>query len=280
MKKLSILFLVLSFMFDLFICFKFVNGLPEVRLKNVVIDTFTLRNYYQHETKTLDLSNLPVGDEGLKLIFEHVKHFTARAEVKNLILENLELEAIPYYIITFVLTDKNARYLSLKNNRFNINSTDNPDNEIRLTVSELHRYTGMRKYSDPAVLKQELEMSHPEGSPAAIEYISKVISSLWEQIFPGINEAIEQVNTQSDRTCFFSKIIEIDDKIPPVTIIDSTKLPRTRLQIAKSIGKKSLLILLGAVVSLSPQIIAFILDSHTQDYDCEELMELCNITSI
>lgn len=252
-----------------------------VELHNVSLDTFSLKKYYKSDSKTLDLSNLPLGDESFSRVFEHIKHFSLQNEVRNLSLENIDLETIPYNVIIFALLDKNLRYVSLKGNKFNLpirHTGESGLNEVRLTIEELHRYTGMRKYSDPVRMKQELELAHPESSHEALAFVSSFLSSMWSHIAPELDVAIEQTNISSDRACYFCKIIEIDDNLPPITIIDSTKLPRTRLQLAKSLGKKALLVLLGAVVSLSPQIITLATSSSC---DCDELNQLllaCNIT--
>ena len=85
---------------------------------------------------------------------------------------------------------------------------------------------------------------------------------------------------------FISKLIEIDENLPPFTIIDKQKLPLEGCARLKKMLFKATYSLVGLVVGLSPLIIDLIIKS-TNDSDqssgcdiseLEDLLRACNIT--
>lgn len=217
-----------------------------------------LQDYYHLDTKTLDLSNLPLKDAILSEMFDEIKNLITLTGAEILILENNQLTTIPYELITFALINKTLKYVSFKNNKFKIQNGGTEPEEI----SKL-----LKAYKNTS--------NRPRSST-----MSGIVSKIWDGISPEIEKAIQESNKGQDKTKFFKKIIIIDKRIPPITVINQDDLPKTTSQTCKEVFVKILYIGGGIVITLIPTLITYFTGSGTCDInELNTMMADCNLTS-
>jgi hypothetical protein len=225
-----------------------------------------IEDYYHSDTKILDLSNLPLKDEMLSEMVDDIEKLVTLTGAEQLILENNQLTKIPFDLITFALVNKTLKYVSFKNNKFKIqNGGDQPEE-----ISKL-----LAKYKAKSSDKKETSKTRDRSGT-----ISGVISTIWDGISPEIEKAIENYNKSSDSSKLFKKIIIIDKRIPPITIINQDALPKTTTQKCKDVFIKILYIGSGIVVTLIPTLSTyFSLDQTCDMNSLNSMMQACNISA-
>jgi hypothetical protein len=223
-----------------------------------------IEDYYKQDTKTLDMSNLPLMDSVLKDMTEDIEKFITLVGAEQLLLENNKLETIPYELITFALTNKTLKYVSFKNNKFKIqNGSSEPE------------------YLSKIVKKIKTSTSTKDGETRTrSNTIGGIISTLWDGISPEIEKAIEKSNKSQDKTLLFKKIIIIDKRIPPITIINQDELPKTTTDKCKEAFYKILYIGGGITITLIPTLITYFTGTGTCDItELNTMMADCNLSS-
>jgi len=218
-----------------------------------------VEDYYHQDTKTLDMSNIPLKNNLLNDLIGNITALIRLTGAENLILENNKLENIPYELITFALTNKTLKYVSFKNNKFKIqNGSEFPEAIDKL----LEKAMGKNKTR---------ERSNTIGG---------IMATLWDGISPEIEKAIEKSNKIQDKKIFFKKIIIIDRRIPPITIIDQDKLPKDTKTKCKDVFIKILYIGSGIVVTLIPTLITYLMETSSCDLNqLNSMMLACNLNN-
>lgn len=256
-------------------------------------NTFRLQQYYHPETKTLDLSHKPMGDKGLRAIFDHIRHFISENDTEILLLESMNLVEVPYYLITFALVDKHLRVVSFQNNRFNIPglpvldegaAASSSAGTVRHSVNMGKRES--KRVSIP-VFQSGQDALGPRFAGNAAGAVAQMISTLWESFSPEIARELEVQNLSSEVIPLFKKIIFIDKRIPPITVFDQTQTmaPQapSKCQKFKYVVERALYTIAGGVVAILPQIITLFtnsLDNDKCDMDMlEKMMAACNVTA-
>jgi hypothetical protein len=227
---------------------------------------FKLSEYYHTDTKTLDLSNVPLRDSQIKELVPEIIKLCDLVQAEQLIIEHTKLKSIPYEIITYALLSKSLRYVSLKNNKFSLPGIEkDAEKEIIQAMSQLD-------------IKSDSSSSSTTRSRAGS--VSDLVSTLWNNLSPELEKILKEENTKS-RKQFFKKVIVVDTRIPPITIIDQTKLPKTTNEKCKEFGMKVLYIAIGIAVSLVPTLSTWLstndMASCNQD-DLNQMAAACNIT--
>ena len=209
-----------------------------------------LEKFYDKDKKILDLRNLSMRDKGLKNTFPYIKKFINLLGVESLILEKNSLRTIPYYIITFALINRSLRYVSMKDNKFSI--------RLMLDQEEIEYLSIPLKIIDKATLRKLPEdMSNAIGrlrSDSKPSDLSAIASGIWAGISPEIEKALLEHNSGQKNKTLYKKIIIIDKNLPPITIIDTERVPKSKITHIKDAAFKLLLILIGVTISLIPQI--------------------------
>jgi hypothetical protein len=237
---------------------------------------FDITRYYHSDTKSLDFSNLPFTNATLKEHWADIKKFVTTAEVKTLLLQNMELKKIPYYIITFALTDKSLEYVSMKGNKFKI---ANPSSDADLV--DAMKTMGLNEKDTKDIDKKlsDLKDTNPRDRSTSV---GNIISSLWDLVHPSIQKAIDKQNkTQTDGTHFYKKIIVIDSKIPPITIINKDKLPPSSCEKFKTLAKKLLLVGIGFIMTAAPTLATWLATVDPAYCDMglmQQYATSCNVT--
>jgi len=238
---------------------------------------FDVTRYYHSDTKSLDFSNLPMSNAVLKEQWPDIKKFITTAEIKTLLLQNMELKKIPYYIITFALTDKSLEYVSMKGNKFKI---ANPSSDADLV--DAMKTMGLNEKDSKDIDKKisDLKDTNPRDRSTSV---SNIITSLWDLIHPSIQKAIDKQNQtkDGDRTHFYKKIIVIDTRIPPITIINKDKLPKSSCEKFKTIAKKLLLVGIGFIVTAAPTLATWLATVDPSYCDMglmQQYATSCNVT--
>lgn len=223
--------------------------------------TIKFQEYYHLETKTLDLSNFPLKDIRLAQITQEIKDLIKLTGAERLILENNKLTVIPYDLITFALTNKTLKYVSFKNNKFKIqNGSEYPEPIDKL----LEKAMGKPKKDDK--------------TRARSNTLGGIVATLWEGISPEIEKAIENSNKTSDKTQLIKKIIIIDKRIPPITIINQDKLPKNMKEKCKSVLTKMLYVGGGIIITIIPTLMTYFLENQTCDINqLNSMMLACNL---
>ncbi|MFA6535184.1 MAG: hypothetical protein WCS92_02945, partial [Candidatus Babeliales bacterium] len=195
-------------------------------------NTFRLQQYYHSETKTLDLSHKPMGDQGLRAIFDHIRHFISENDTEILLLESMNLIEVPYYLVTFALVDKHLRVVSFQNNRFNIPGLPVLEEAAAAATASSARHSvnmGKResKRASIPVFQSGQDGSGPRlaGNVGAV---AQMVTTLWESFSPEIARELEAQNLGSEIVPLFKKIIFIDKRIPPITVFDQTQTLATQ----------------------------------------------------
>lgn len=264
MKTILIKFLFISLYFTH--CFAMSSAEVDIESASSELDEISIKieDYYHQDTKTLDMSNLPLKDSLMAELIEEIKALIELTGAENLLLENNKLNTIPYELITFALTNKTLKYVSFKNNKFKIqNGSPQPE-----AIGKLIK----KAYSkDTSGLGDSRKRSNT---------ISGVISSIWDGISPEIEKAITKYNNSQDRTKFFKKIIIIDKRIPPITIINQDELPKNTKTRCKEIFYKILYVGSGIVVTLVPTLVTYFTASTSCDMnELNSMMQACNFNS-
>lgn len=212
--------------------------------------------YYDHDTKTLNLRNLMMGDSGLQNNLSSIKQFINLVRAENLILEKNNLQQIPYHVITFALINRSLRYVSMKENNFNIALM--LDQESSGSVSlPLDFLDSAKLKSLPKDITKAIKRNR-STSTSNHSALSSIATSIWEGISPEIEKALVEHNSTQDKKILYKKIIIIDKNIPPITIIDNERLPKSKLSTLKNISIKLGLILIGVTITLLPNIVDWI----------------------
>jgi hypothetical protein len=140
------------FIFLLFTC---CHGMSVV----IDINTLDFNKYFNADKKELNLSNMPLGDVQLKEMEPRLKEFINNSLVARLIVENANLETVPYSLIGFALTCKSLNFVSFLNNNF-----------IKTVVS----------INDASVLATEAQPG----------FLEAAITTMWGVFSPEIEKAI------------------------------------------------------------------------------------------
>lgn len=253
-------------------------------------NTFRLQQYYNPESKTLNLSNKKMGDQGLRAIFDHIRHFISENDTEVLLLESMNLVEVPYYLITFALVDKHLRVVSFQNNRFNIPGLPVLD-EAAAAASTAgtfrHSVTVGKRESKRASIPvfqsgQDASGSRPAGNASVV---AQMITTLWDSFSPAIAQELEAQNFSSEVVPLFKKIIFIDKRIPPITVFDQTQTvvsQPSKCQKFKYVVERALYTIAGGVVAILPQIVTLFTNSSNSD-TCdtdmlEKMIAACNVT--
>ena len=256
-NKLFILILITKSLFTM--------SSEEVDLESASSDSVSsseisikLEDYYHQDTKILDMSNLPLKDNMLAEMIGDIKDLINLTGAEQLILENNQLNTIPYDLITFALTNKTLKYVSFKDNKFKIqNGGDQPEE-----ISKL-----FKKYKGTSTL------TRPRSST-----ISGIVSTIWDGISPEIEKAIEKSNKSQDKTKLFKKIIVIDKRISPITVINQDELPKDTKTKCKEVFYKILYVGSGIVVTLVPTLVTYFTATTTCDMnELNSMMQACNL---
>jgi len=266
------------------------SGATVVDLGRERINTFRLQQYYHPETKTLDLSHKPMGDQGLRAIFDHIRHFISENDTEILLLESMNLTEVPYYLVTFALVDKHLRVVSFQNNRFNIPGLPVLDEAAAASsaaASVRHSVNMGKRESQRASIP--VFQSGQDGTgprlPGNVGAVAHMISTLWDSFSPEIARELEAQNLSSEVIPLFKKIIFIDKRIPPITVFDQTQtvVPQvSKCQKFKYVVERALYTIAGGVVAVLPQIITLFTSGSSSD-KCdqdmlEKMMAACNVT--
>ena len=219
----------------------------------------SLAKYYDHDTKTLNLRNLMMGDEGLKKMFDPIKKYINLVRAENLILEKNNLQHIPYHVITFALINRSLRYVSMKENNFNIELMINQEGVESVSLPLDLLDSAKLKYL-PKDITKAIKRNRSE-SVTQHNTLSSIASSIWEGISPEIEKALLEHNSTQDKKILYKKIIIIDKNIPPITIIDNQRLPKSSISKLKSVSVKLGLILIGVTITLLPNIVTWLTPS-------------------
>jgi len=222
-----------------------------------------LERYYDQPTSTLNLQNLGLTDDLLHSQYKSIKRFINLTKTENLILERNNLTSIPYYLITFALINKNIRYLSLKHNMFNIplmivQEDMQPELAIPLEAIRSIEFTILS-----SEVKEALSRNR-SNSIAEDDHIGMISNALWKSISPEIEQAIKKYNIKKRDRFLYKKIIVIDSKIPPITIIDYQDLPKSKKEIIKDLCFKLSCFLVGVSITILPQIVRWIVEESSE----------------
>jgi hypothetical protein len=259
-----------------------------VNLGKQKFNTYRLAEYYHAETKTLDLSHIPMGDIGLKGIFEHIRHFIAENDTEILLLESMGLVEVPYYLITFALVDKHLRVVSFQHNKFKIPGLpvlDEGPTPRSSYPSPRSRDRGESKRASTPV--PYISQSGQDGGSSRVvgaSAVANVITALWENFSPEIERELAEQSLGAEVVPLFKKIIFIDKRIPPITVFDQTQAvvatPVSKCQRFKAVVERTLFIIAGSIIGFLPQIIALCSSGgDTCDKDMlEKLIVACNST--
>ncbi|MFH1254094.1 MAG: hypothetical protein V1646_01535 [bacterium] len=264
-----------------------------VELGREKFNTFRLQQYYHVETKTLDLSHKPMGDKGLRAIFDHIRHFISENDTEILLLESMNLTEVPYYLVTFALVDKHLRVVSFQNNRFNIPglpvleeaAAASTSGSVRLSVNTGKRDS--KRASIPAFQIGQDAAAVPRltGNVGAV---AQMVTTLWDNFSPQIARELEEQKLSSEIVPLFKKIIFIDKRIPPITVFDQTQTvvaqSPSKCQKFKYAVERVLYTMAGSIIGFLPQIITLCTsggsDSDKCDMDMlEKMMAACNVTA-
>ncbi len=245
-------------------------------------NTFRLQQYYHPETKTLDLSHKPMGDQGLRAIFDHIRHFISENDTEILLLESMNLVEVPYYLITFALVDKHLRVVSFQNNRFNIPGLpvleDGAAAAASTTGTFRHSVNMGKRESKRAsipVFQSGQDASGPRLAGNAGTVV-QMVTTLWESFSPEIARELEAQNLSSEVIPLFKKIIFIDKRIPPITVFDQTQTvvsQPSKCQKFKYVVERALYTIAGGVVAILPQIITLFTNSSSSDKCDQDMLE-------
>jgi len=237
-----------------------------------------LNDYYHQDTKSLDLSNIPLENHLDDSLISEIEGLIKVTGAEKLIMENNGLTEIPFELITFALSNKTLKYVSFKNNKFII---PNGSPETAIDLSKV-------KFADK-------DKKHK---------LSSVVASLWKSLSPELEKAVdsqnEKMKDQGIQLC--KKVIFIDKKISPIMIINqdvvkdviegktvdkglkasSSSDSSTKSAISdacKEIIYKILCAAGGAVATAIPTLITLLTASDTCDMDeLNNMMQLCNVT--
>jgi len=215
-----------------------------------------LEKYYDPESKILNLSNLNLDDHALEDLYKSIKRIVNLCQITHIIIERNNLKNIPYRLITFALINKNIRYLSLKHNQFNIPlivSQEDTSPEVSIPINLIEQ--GSFKHISTDIL-DTLSRAR-SGSIPQTNVAGTIAQTIWYGISPEIEKVINKHNSKQSSKIFYKKIIIIDTNIPPITIIDHIESPKTKLEIAKEVSLKISFMLIGAAITLIPQIISW-----------------------
>lgn len=237
----------------------------------------SLSQYYDHDTKTLNLRNLMMKDKGLVKHFPNIKRYINLVRAERLILEKNNLKQIPYPVITFALINRSLKYVSLKENNFNIELMLDRDNTESVTLP-LESLDASKISSLPKEFKKAIKRSRSE-SVSSSDSLSSIASSIWEGISPEIEKALTEHNSTQNKKILYKKIIIIDKNIPPITIIDNARLPKTKISTLKNISVKLALILVGVTITLLPNIVEWITSSSNNNEPPTNSTMIPNTTS-
>jgi len=227
--------------------------------------TYDLSKYYNTATKTLDLSHQQMGDEALAAIFDPIRHFVSENDTEILLLEDMNLTKVPYYLVTYALVDKHLQVVSFQNNHFKIPGLPVMDecavpsapsrNSANLSGKRDSKRTSMP-------ISQMFQAAQggaaPKGGGTA-SAVAQMVTTLWESFSPEIARELEEQQLGENIVPLFKKIIFIDKRIPPITVFDQTQTiaPQTpsKCQKFKYVVERALYTIAGLVVSFLPQMI-------------------------
>jgi len=242
-KKIVLLFCI---MFDL--------SAMEVDEEKAETGVISLDQYYDHDTKTLNMRNLMLGDTGLKKRLKDIKQFIDLVRAESLILEKNNLQQIPYNVITFALINRSLKYVSLKENKFNLpvflGDEDADELSMPLDLLDGAKVKKLPEQFRDAILKNSGETKS--------SMMSTIAASLWEGLSPEIEKALTEHNSSQIKKILYKKIIIIDKNLPPITVIDNKRLPKSKMSTLKNISVKFLMILIGVTITLLPQIVEWV----------------------
>lgn len=247
---------------------KTTSGRVVVDLGKRVFSTYDLARYYNTATKTLDLSHQQMGDEGLAAIFDPIRHFISENDTEILLLEDMNLTKVPYYLVTYALVDKHLQVVSFQNNHFKIpglpvmdesaapSATGSGRNSVNLSAKRDSKRASM-PIAQMFQASQGAASSKGGGTASAV---AQMVTTLWESFSPEIARELEEQQLGENIVPLFKKIIFIDKRIPPITVFDQTQTvvsqaAPAKWQRFKYIVERALYTVAGIAVSFLPQII-------------------------
>lgn len=264
---------------------------PEaVRIK----ETFDLNQFYNTDTKTLDLSRIPLlkSDDTLKMLYfgkanvaagekasGMLIHFIERFNVERLILENMGLKEIPVYIITYALNSEHLNYVSLQHNNFKLPGVTShvvcPSDSSGLDALSSNPDSGARSSLREASQGARGSLPIPQmqgGSRYSGLAIAgaQAVASLWDEISPAIEQTIQQANASGgNQIKVFKKIIKIHEKLPPLTVVDQRVLQSVQVQPGKrekivAVCSKVAIAVISLTLGLVPSLISFFATKQDQ----------------
>ena len=235
-----------------------------------VVDTdkLNLDMHYNMALKCLNLSDITMGDEGFSMVWDQIKLFVLTNKVESLVLENIGLSHIPYFVVSFALTNETLQYVSLMHNNFGIKSNSpNYDQQISYLVEDASMHSDDSRAPTPEVSSDAIPPSAPRKltrSSTGADIAVSVVEGLWGSIATDVQKVITEHNTASNAMKFYKKIILLDKHIPPITVINQTTLP-----VAMTTKKKVFYILeritfvgLGAFITLIPTLLPYLLSKY------------------
>lgn len=228
-----------------------------------------MERYYNAETKTLDLSHKSMKNEGLRLIFDSMRHFISDNDTEILLLEDMDLTEIPYYLVTYALVDKHLKVVSFQNNRFKIPGLPVVDEgAASSTCAASARYSlgnasGVGKGDSKRVSIPIPQVTQPGQSGPRVGggagVVAEMVRTLWESFSPEIARELEEQKLGSESLPLFKKIIFIDRRMPPLTVFDQTQAitvaAPSKCQKFKYVVERALYTIAGMAVSFLPQMI-------------------------
>ena len=195
---------------------------------DVDVNNLDFAEYYHSENKELNLSNIPLGDDNLVSLEPKLKQFINHIGVERLLIENAQLETVPYTLIGFALICKPLKYASFLGNNFALHTS---------------------------VCSSD---ATEETRPRANSLLEEAVSTVWGNISPEIEKAISAHNSNGSKFKYYNKIIVIDKGIPPVTILDSYRKPYSKIERVKYVSVRLGFLGFGMIITALPSIIPWL----------------------
>lgn len=230
----------------------------------IVVDppkfTMDLSAHYNSSLNTLNISDTHMTDSDFLTLFESIKTFIQTNKVQALLLENIGLTQIPYYVISFALLDPTLQYVSMQHNNFNLPSMS-PDyaKQISYLVEDAvtHSEDNTEVPATSAAPAPNPTLPAPKLT-AGPQVIVSVVQGLWGSVSADIENAIQTQNATST-TKFYKKVIIIDIAIPPILVVNQKSAAATSTTKSRCVYllERGIFVSIGAAIALLPTILTY-----------------------